>query len=187
MAEVSAKEKEALHSPESKRIGFRIRTLISREYPDFAKVGHQERTVSCHAEVDHMIILIEETQKLYVGRRVCNIGRVVWMTNEIQENILPRGRHLVCLCNIRGNTNGRAWTDKVCIRLSREDRQTRRMISPRALPDEQDETKRGCLMMIKKTKEALSLQYLCHEYMEEKDVLFIKKQQQRTTQRRNVP
>ena len=187
MAEVSAKEKEALHSPESKRIGFRIRTLISREYPDFAKVGHQERTVYCHAEVDHMIILIEETQKLYVGRRVCNIGRVVWMTNEIQENILPRGRHLVCLCNIRGNTNGRAWTDKVCIRLSREDRQTRRMISPRTLPDEQDETKRGCLMMIKKTKEALSLQYLCHEYMEEKDVLFIKKQQQRTAQRRNVP
>ena len=175
MAEVSAKEK-ALHSPERNRRGFRIRTLISREYPDFAKVGH-----------DHMIILIEETQKLYVGRRVCNIGRVVWMTNEIQENILPRGRHLVCLCNIRGNTNGRAWTDKVCIRLSREDRQTRRMISPRTLPDEQDETKRGCLMMIKKTKEALSLQYLCHEYMEEKDVLFIKKQQQRTTQRRNVP
>ena len=101
--------------------------------------------------VDHIILLIEEKQDIIVERGLCYRGNTLWIHEE-EKNTLPRGRHLICLCNVEDTPlrEDMTWTDVICLRLKYEERAYKKLISPRTLPDREDPEKRGCLEMIKK-------------------------------------
>ena len=101
--------------------------------------------------VDHIILLIEDTQDIIVERGLCYRGNTLWIHEE-EKNTLQRGKHLICLCNVEDAPlrEDMTWTDIICLRLEYEERAYKKLISPRTLPDQEDPERRGCLVMIKK-------------------------------------
>ena len=64
--------------------------------------------------VDHIILLIEDKQDIIVERGLCYRGNTLWIHKE-EKNTLPRGRHLICLCNVEDTPlrEDMTWTDIV--------------------------------------------------------------------------
>ena len=122
--------------------------------------------------VDHIILLIEDTQDIIVERGLCYRGNTLWIHEE-EKNTLRRGRHLICLCNVEDAPlrEDMTWTDIICLRLEYEERAYKKLISPRTLPDQEDPERLGCLVMIKKKYDVSDLRYLCHEHLEEDDFM----------------
>lgn len=138
--------------------------------------------------IDHLVIISEETQLIKVNRGVLFEEDILWFLEDDAENILPRGRSLVCMCNLHKNPLLLYGSNRAHLKLVLPEacdphnhnitlkvRKARSATPLKHVIGEDEEDTHGTLVVIKKHKEVSSLQFLCNQSLTQEDIIFAQK------------
>lgn len=114
------------------------------------------------AYIDHLVILTDESVSVKVNRgaRYYDNGNI-WCHDRELVNILPHGRHNICLCNIKklALVKSREFINiKPITSLWKE----KKIVTLRSVTDEYNPQSRGVLLIVSNKRTVSSLKFLCH-------------------------
>ena len=76
-------------------------------------------------EVDHLVVLVDHSTKLLANKGIRINRDTVWFPDIDTTNTLPKGRNLICFCNIKNMAHHDLFThaeEKLCLRVKQRRR-----------------------------------------------------------------
>ena len=155
-----------------------LRLLNNRRY-GLVRHGHLTTSVMTHYplvfnmdEVNHLVILVDQNIKLLANKGILINRDNVWFPDIDTTNMLPKGRNLICFCNMKNLTHHELFShaeEKLCLRLKHRRRHLIKRI--RITEDEvKKKASPGTLLMITSKRTPDSLRFLCHAKLTEEDL-----------------